>query len=102
MAGKEVVQVYVTAPKGTLDKPSKELKAFGKTRELQPGESQTVVMSLQRRDLASYDESQYAWVVDGGSYTFKIGANVCDIRATATLSVKPMTEKTTHALELKK
>lgn len=102
VAGKEVVQVYVTAPKGTLDKPSKELKAFGKTSELQPGESQTVVMKLQRRDLASYDESQCAWVVDGGIYTFKIGANVSDIRTTATLSVKSMIEKTSKALELKK
>ena len=102
VAGKEVVQVYVTAPKGSLEKPSKELKAFGKTRELQPGESQTVRMTLLRRDLASYDESQYAWIVDGGTYTFKNGANVSDIRASATLSIKTMVEKTSKALELKK
>ena len=96
--GKEVAQVYVAAPKGTLEKPAKELKAFGKTRELQPGESQTLRMTLQRRDLASFDESQSAWVVDAGTYTFMVGANVCDIKATATLKVAAMTEKVSNAL----
>ena len=102
VAGKEVAQVYVTAPKGQLEKPAKELKAFGKTRELKPGESETLRMTLQRRDLASYDESQSAWVVDGGTYLFKIGANVSDIRVTAQLNVKPMVEKTSQALALQK
>ena len=97
-AGKEVAQVYVTAPKGQLEKPAKELKSFGKTRELQPGESQVLKMTLQRRDLASFDESQSAWVVDAGTYEFKVGANVADIRATATLKVAAMTEKTSNAL----
>jgi beta-glucosidase len=97
-AGKEVAQVYVTAPKGQLEKPAKELKSFGKTRELQPGESQVLKMALQRRDLASFDESQSAWVVDAGTYTFKVGASVADIRATATLKVAAMTEKTSNAL----
>ena len=97
-AGKEVAQVYVTAPKGQLEKPAKELKSFGKTRELQPGESQVLKMTLQRRDLASFDESQSAWVVDAGTYTFKVGASVADIRATATLKVAAMTEKTSNAL----
>ena len=96
--GKEVAQVYVAAPKGTLEKPAKELKAFGKTRELQPGESQTLRMTLQRRDLASFDESQSAWVVDAGTYTFMVGANVCDIKSTATLKVGAMTEKVSNAL----
>ncbi len=96
--GKEVAQVYVAAPKGTLEKPAKELKAFGKTRELQPGESQTLRMTLQRRDLASFDESQSAWLVDAGTYTFMVGANVCDIKATAPLKVAAMTEKVSNAL----
>ena len=96
--GKEVAQVYVAAPKGTLEKPAKELKAFGKTRELQPGESQTLRMTLQRRDLASFDESQSAWVVDAGTYTFMVGASVSDIKATAPLKVAAMTEKVSNAL----
>ena len=97
-AGKEVAQVYVSAPKGALEKPTKELKTFGKTRELQPGESETLKMTLQRRDLASFDESQSAWVVEGGTYTFRVGANVADIKGKATLKVAPLTEKVSNAL----
>lgn len=101
VAGKETVQVYATAPKGTLEKPAKELKAFGKTKELKPGQSETLRMTLARRDLASYDEAQSAWVVDAGNYTFHIGASVADIRATASLRVDAMTEKTSNALQPK-
>ena len=94
VAGKEVAQVYVAAPKGKLDKPAKELKAFGKTRELKPGESETLKMTLSHRDLASYDEEQNAWVVDAGNYDFQIGANVSDIRVSTRLQVKALTEPT--------
>lgn len=97
-AGKEVAQLYVTAPKSCIEKPAKELKAFGKTRELQPGESQTLKMTMQRRDLASFSEAESAWVVDAGTYTFKIGANISDIRCQSTLKVASMTEKVSDAL----
>ena len=99
VAGKEVVQVYVSAPEGKMEKPVKELKAFGKTRELQPGESQTLRMSLQRRDLASFDEEQSAWVVDAGTYQFLIAASAADIRTSASLRVDAMKEMTTNALK---
>ena len=99
VAGKEAVQVYVAAPKGNLEKPAKELKAFGKTRELQPGESQTLRMTLQRRDLASFDEEQSAWIVDAGTYQFLIAASATDIRATASLKVDALKEPTTNALK---
>ena len=99
VAGKEVVQVYVAAPKGNLEKPAKELKAFGKTRELQPGESPTLRMTLQRRDLASFDEEQSAWIVDAGTYQFLIAASATDIRATASLKVDALKEPTTNALK---
>ena len=69
--GKEVAEVYVTAPKGAIEKPAQELKAFAKTRTLQPGESQTLTMNIDKADLASFNTKQSAWVADGGSYTFK-------------------------------
>ena len=93
--GKEVAQVYVTAPKGKEDKPAQELKAFAKTRTLQPGESQTLVMNIDKIDLASFYESKSAWVVDPGVYTFRVGSSSRDIKGNATLAVKKQI-KTVH------
>ena len=98
VAGKEVAQVYVSAPKGRLEKPAQELKAFAKTRELQPGESQTLTMTIPVRDLASFDEANSQWLTEAGTYTFRIGADSRDIQATAQLKVEEYTEKTTNAL----
>jgi len=97
VAGKEVAEVYVTAPKGAYEKPAKELKTFGKTRELKPGESQTLKMTLEKRDLASFDEANSQWKVDAGNYLFKIGSDVENIKGTATLKVAEYTEKTSNA-----
>ncbi|MCR5131153.1 MAG: glycoside hydrolase family 3 C-terminal domain-containing protein [Prevotella sp.] len=101
VSGKEVAQVYVTAPQGKLEKPAQELKAFAKTRELKPGESQTLTMELARRDLASYDEANSQWLTEGGSYTFSIGASSRDIRNTVAVKVGQYTEKTSDALRPK-
>ena len=98
VAGKEVAQVYVTAPKGRIEKPAQELKTFAKTRELQPGESQTLTMQIPVRMLASFDEAGSQWLTDAGQYTFKIGASSRDIRCTTTAKVGRYTEKTTNAL----
>lgn len=97
VAGKQVTQVYVTAPKGAYEKPAKELKAFGKTRELKPGESQTLKMTLEKRDLASFDEANSQWKVDAGNYLFQVGTDVESIKGTATLKVAEYTEKTSSA-----
>ena len=98
VAGKEVAQVYVTAPKGRLEKPAQELKAFAKTRELQPGESQTLTMTIPVRDLASFDEAGSQWLTEAGTYTFRIGFSSRDIKASLPLVLKEYTEKTTNAL----
>ena len=98
MAGKEVAQVYVTAPKGRLEKPAQELKAFAKTRELQPGESQTLTMTIPVRDLASFDEAGSQWLTEAGTYTFRIGFSSRDIKASLPIALKEYTEKTTNAL----
>ncbi len=99
VAGKEVAQVYVTAPDGQIEKPAKELKAFAKTRELQPGESETLTMTIPVRLLASFDEAGSQWISEAGTYTVHIGSNIADIRATAPFKLsKAYTEKTSDAL----
>ena len=101
VSGKEIAQVYVSAPAGQLEKPAQELKAFAKTRELKPGESQVLTMQLKRRDLASFDEANSQWLTEAGTYTFRIGASSRDIRNTVAVKVGQYTEKTSDALRPK-
>jgi beta-glucosidase len=98
ISGKEVAQVYVQAPKGKLEKPAQELKAFAKTRELQPGESQTLTMTIPVRDLASFDEVGSQWLIEAGNYTFRIGNSSRNLPLSASLTLKEYTEKVNNAL----
>lgn len=99
--GREAVQLYVSAPKGKLVKPVYELKAFGKTKELQPGESQTITMTFSNYDLASYDESQQAFVTDEGIYTARFAASADDIRQNVDFKVKDQAVKCHDVLKMK-
>lgn len=100
-AGKEVVQLYVSAPDNVkMNKPDKELKAFAKTKELEPGETVNVTMKVNAADLASYDEAASSWVVDGGSYKFLIGASSRDIKAVLDADVAAVAKKTHDILKL--
>jgi beta-glucosidase len=85
-AGREAVQLYVSAPGKTAPKPALELRAFAKTKTLKPGESETVTFTLAPRDLASFDEASKSWVAEAGTYTVKVGASSEDIREAATFT----------------
>ena len=71
--GKEIVQVYVSAPEGKLDKPYQVLAAYAKTGEILPGESEKVQACFALKDLASFDEEQDAWILEAGTYTVRVG-----------------------------
>lgn len=101
MAGKEVVQLYVAAPNSAqMAKPEKELKAFAKTKTLEPGETATVTLTVNAADLASYDEASSSWVVDAGTYKFLVGASSRDIRAALDADVAASAKKTNDILKL--
>lgn len=101
--GKDAVQLYVSAPANSkLNKPVKELKAFAKTGELEPGETATLILKVNASDLASYDEDAKAWVVEGGTYQFMIGASSRDIRSVLKTTVAASSQKTNDILNLKK
>ena len=102
VAGKEVAQVYIKATSGDVKKPACELKAFGKTQLLAPGQSEVVTLNIKSADLASFNETQSAWVVDAGNYTALIGASVADIRQSVKFTVdKPQITEVHNVLKMK-
>ena len=74
-AGKEVVQLYVSAPAKKLQKPAEELKAFGKTNLLQLGQKQTLQFEILAKDIASFDTQSSNWVAEAGIYEVKVGSS---------------------------
>ena len=80
VAGKEIAQVYITAPKSDLPRAAKELKGFAKTQLLEPGESETIRINIPKEELKYYDETQHGWALTEGTYTINVGANVNDIK----------------------
>ena len=75
-------------PQTTTPRPVKELKAFAKTRLLEPGESETLSMTIPVDELAVYQEEERGWDIIDGTYTFNVGANVNDIKGKVEVEVK--------------
>jgi beta-glucosidase len=98
--GKEAAQLYITAPSGKLNKPVMELKAFGKTNLLKPGQSQKLSFIINPSDLASFNTDATAWIADAGTYTIKVGSSSANIRQTASFSLSKdiVTEKCNKVL----
>lgn len=85
--GKEVVQVYLSAPAVRLDKPYQDLAGFAKTSELAPGESEEVSVSFKLRDLASYDEERSVFVLEAGNYIVRVGNSSVDTQVAALMAL---------------
>ncbi len=101
--GREVVQVYLSAPGSILDQPEKELRAFAKTASLKPGTSETLNFSLSPADYASYDAATSSWILEPGKYNIGVGASSEDIRVNASFTIenKIVVEKVSNALNPK-
>ncbi len=105
-AGREAVQLYLSAPANKIDKPLKELKAFGKTDLLAPGQSQTLNFELNSRSLASFHTDESAWIAEAGTYIISIGASSKDIRQAASFRlvkeclVKPVSRALVPPMEI--
>jgi beta-glucosidase len=94
VAGKEVAELYLSAPAVKLDKPVIELKGFAKTRLLQPGESQTLTFMIDSHNLSSFDPASSSWIAEAGKYEVKLGASSRDFRQTASfILAKDLTVK---------
>lgn len=84
MAGKEVVQVYVSAPGKDMNKPARELKGFAKTKRLAIGESETVTINIPFESLASFNDQSNCWQVESGIYKVMVAKNAADLKPMTT------------------
>nr|WP_294469306.1 glycoside hydrolase family 3 protein [uncultured Sellimonas sp.] len=75
-SGKEVIQLYVSLPEGKLEKEFRRLCAFAKTGKLAPGEEENVELTFEAGDLASFDESRAAWILEAGCYGIYVGSSL--------------------------
>ena len=100
VAGKEIAELYLSAPTTEMEKPEQELKAYTKTRLLKPGESQQLSFELDARSLASFQSGISSWVADKGDYEVRLGASSKDIRLKASFNLPKelMVEKVHNVL----
>ena len=89
----------MSAPKGNIEKPKRELKGFAKTRSLKPDESQTLNITLDRRDLTSFDEANSQWLGNAGDYAIEVGDNVENIASSVNVKLAEYTEKVHNVMK---
>ena len=101
-AGKEVVQVYSSAPQGRIPKPYQELAAYGKTDEIAPGESQTLTISFSTDEMASYDEDAASYILEAGDYVLRVGNSSRNTipAAVITLDADAVTERLANKMSM--
>lgn len=101
-AGREVVQLYVSPPTGTIDKPLKTLAAFKKTSLLLPGECEDIKLTFSIRDVASYSEEKAGWVLEAGDYLVLVGnsSDAAGVVAKVKLDRDVLTLKTKNLFNL--
>lgn len=87
VAGKEVVQIYFSAPDGKLEKPAKELAAYAKTDLLQPGQSQSLIITYKTDDMSSYDEQRAAYILEPGTYCIYVGNSIKNVKEAGSYKV---------------
>ena len=87
MPGKEVVQLYFSAPEGQLDKPYQELGGYAKTDLLDPGQSQQLTISYAVTEMSSYDEDMAAYIMEAGDYVIRIGSDSRNTEPVKTMSL---------------
>lgn len=99
--GKEVVQLYYSAPGNRLDHPYQELAAYAKTRELAPGEEQEISIAFRTASMASFDEESAAWVLEKGTYYIRVGnsSRSTHIAGALALDGDAVTERVTRICE---
>ena len=102
-AGKETVQVYVSCPQGRLPKERRRLVGFAKTPLLAPGQSAELSVEIPVKNLASFDETASAWILESGKYGVWVGSGLDSSKLSATLSVEQevVLEETTHVCPLR-
>ncbi len=95
--GRQVVQVYCSAPRGILEKPYQELAGYAKTKELAPGSSETLTVRFATASMASYDPSRAAWILEPGTYYVRAGVHSRDTRVVLALQLDE--EKVTYQVK---
>lgn len=98
LPGKEVVQVYYSAPSNQLDHPKQELAGFAKTKELQPDESCEVIVKFKTTDMVAYEEESTSYVLEKGNYLIRVGNCSRDTHICGIISIDEtvVTQKLKH------